>query len=136
MCIEIQSSLKFTTIMTSKKVQNIFTSFKPLYIYLKIFGLLLYTYNGNISDGYFEIKLKDKIWSLFSIFMIIGAGILFLNFETTFWSYSLILMNAYKLCAVFGFLVAIIAVFYQWKYSNKILKILLMIHEFDEKVKK
>lgn len=122
--------------MSSKKTENIFKTFKPLYVFLKFFGLFIYTYKGNICEGCFETKLRNKIWSLFSIIMIISVAILFLNYETTFWSYSVILMNAYKFCAIFGLLVSIISILYQWKHTKKILKILFKIHEFDEKVKK
>jgi hypothetical protein len=120
--------------MTSKKVANVFTAFEPLYNYLKPCGLFLYSFNGDICYGNFEVKFCDKIWSLASIFLVTISMIVFMNCQTTYWSSSLILFNAYMICALVGLIVAIFLIMYQMKYARKIIKILYLLHEFDEKV--
>lgn len=121
--------------MIAPQISNVFTSFKPLFNYLKFFGLFLPSFHKDIHFGTFEVKLRDKVWSLTSTFCICCSIYYFIGCQTTYWNNSLILLNAYYICALFGNLVSLLMVVYQWKNSKKILKILYKLHEFDLKVK-
>lgn len=122
--------------MCTKKVVNIFTAVIPLYNFLKLLGLFLPSFDKNFRKGITQPKLIDKIWALLTFCGFILIIFKYLTKLSKFASSSVILVNAYEACTIAGLLLVLILMIYQHKNCYNILKILKMLHEFDEEVRK
>lgn len=126
-----QSFSNFRAIMTTQGASNVYTSFEPLYYYLKFLGL----FQSCFCEKNKKTKFRDNLWRLITISMIISFICVFVLLQEGYWDGSNFLMNAFNFCAIFGYSVEIFIVLYQWKHSEKIFKILTKLDEFDEMVR-
>lgn len=121
--------------MFNKKMENVFTASRPLFIFLKALGIFLPSFNGPSRNGLLSVKLVDKIWFVtvyFSLCIFLLSNLLK---NTHYYSTSsVILMKAWELCATIGLVSTLIVMTYQYIYAREIANTLKMIHEFDEKV--
>jgi hypothetical protein len=120
--------------MFSKKIQNIFTSVMPLFIYLKIFGLFLPSVVGRPYLGNFKVKIFDRVWVFCSASFLIICSIFTLLKDQNQSTSSLVLISAYDMCAFSGLITALIQLFNQLRVWKEIEKLLNSIHSFDEEV--
>lgn len=119
------------------KAQNVFTSFFHLYIFLKIFGMFLPSFDGKISEGKFSAKLFDK---LFTILIFVATTyvlklMMTINIAVDLNS-SLFMIVAYKFAGFAALSAVLIIIIYQTKYQKEIVNILKTFQKFDDEVRK
>jgi hypothetical protein len=121
--------------MFLKKTENIFTSFTPLYYYLKFFGIFIPSFKGPRINGNLKIKIFDKIWFFTKFVIVIMLIVLKIIFKSDrFSTASAILYYAWEACALVGLITVLTVQFFKYKNSNGIVEILSLLKEFDEKV--
>lgn len=120
--------------MSSKKVKNVFTSVKPLYYYLKILGLFHLSIDENFHKETLKKSLKNKILSTIPMWTLTGLLSVFIKKSASAWTSSLVLTYAYSICSLFGYFLAWFLILYQLKNTEKILEILKMLYDIDQKV--
>jgi len=118
--------------MFSKNQPNVYSLSIYLYYHLKILALLPHSINGPVSKGNFFIKIRDKIFTILSL--VITAS-LFLTTKAQDHVSSVVLTTIWELNSHNGRLTMLFLVCYQYWKSDKIVDILKMLNEFDEKVR-
>ena len=121
--------------MFSKRNENIFTSVLPLYYFSKIIGVFSPSFVGLKQKGIFRFKIFDKVIflvALSALFVLLVRSILNENHVLT--SSSTFLVQCWEFCSSCGLASSFIAMIHHKKYSNEMINILKMLHEFDEKV--
>lgn len=118
--------------MFLKNQPNVYTSSIYLLIYLKFLSLFPKSLTGPLSKGNFTTKTRDKI---FSVLVIIAAQLMFLNMRREEGMMTAVVKKVWDLSAYMGKWTLVFLVCYQYRKRDRILEILKMINEFDEKAK-
>lgn len=114
-----------------KKSSNIFTSVIPLLVYLKVVGMFVPSFR---VDGSFRIKFIDKIY--FSTVYIVMIALLILKLlkpDNEMSSSTIIILGA-EMVSNLGVVSSLVMMIYQYRKSEKFIKIVKILHSFDEKV--
>ena len=113
-------------------IENIYTCSHPLLFFLKFLGIFVPSFD---RYGQFKIRIFDKIYFIFVIFMMLTLLIASFMKSQNEMSSSLLITTAWEFCAYFGNVFNVIMMIYQYRHSKDCIEILKILNEFDEQVK-
>lgn len=115
-------------------MENIFTSFKPIYFVSKILGLFPMSFDGPDIQGRFKIRWTDVIASFLSISILASlVPLVFLNPDLS--NSTVLLAQLWNIQVIVGTFFLSLAFIYQIMKCKSTVSFLHAVNKFDEKVK-
>lgn len=135
-CLQFKSfisSINSFKMFTSKKAQQLYQSFFPLYIFLKVFGMFPSKFDSSYS---LCMDIYNKIYSL-SVISISPVLILiyFLKLSQTYANVSQLINSALEVQTIIETIFLTAALIYQYERCEKLQKIYNKIKEIDKNVR-
>lgn len=116
-------------------MENIFTTIQPFYFVLKTFCMFSMTFKGSARNGKMQKTLIDVLTSCVIIIVLLAVTILVCIRNDSLSSSSSILEKVWMFTLVGSLFTLFVALCYQVMKRESIVNFLMLINEFDWKVK-
>lgn len=117
------------------QMDNIYTSFYPIYIFLKVLGNFSLSFDGSVANGRFRKKFSNVFFFCLMSFSLAFSIFINIRLQDVQRTSSLLLRHAWEISLILFLSAGALNHGYQAVTNTKIAEFLRLLNKFDVKVK-